>query len=153
MGATIRWPDVYGNLFSSTKATSLRCTIRPSSSSLASALQKTQPGSSSADLMYSRRQGAHSRSVTNQACITPGVRANIRPFISGEREGARAMFSAVKRALRSRLVAVAIGALVMAGAGGGGAAPHPPPRRVPHGRRQQGNGRPPVGYPARDPTG
>src|SRR5207245_6150078 len=42
------------------------------------------------DLMYSRRQGAHSRSVTNQACITPGVRANIRPFISGEREIGRA---------------------------------------------------------------
>src|SRR5438128_8126745 len=59
-GATMKWPDEYGYLFSSAIALSPRCTTSRSSSSPSTAAQKTHPGSSSADLMYSRRQGAHS---------------------------------------------------------------------------------------------
>src|SRR3954469_16015410 len=59
-GATMKWPDEYGYLFSSAIVLPARRTTRRSSSSPATASQKTQPGSSSADLMYSRRQGAHS---------------------------------------------------------------------------------------------
>src|SRR6266542_2196829 len=59
-GATMKWPDEYGDLFSSAIAFSPRCTTSRSSSSPSTAAQKTHPGSSSADLMYSRRQGAHS---------------------------------------------------------------------------------------------
>src|SRR6266508_2101076 len=59
-GATMKWPDEYGYLFSSAMAFSPRCTTSRSSSSPSTAMQKTHPGSSSADLMYSRRQGAHS---------------------------------------------------------------------------------------------
>jgi len=50
------------------------------------------------------------------------------------------MFSAGKRALRSRLVAVAIGALVMAGAGGVAWATIPGPDGVIHGCYQKENG-------------
>src|SRR6266498_5586711 len=63
-GATMKWPDEYGNLFRSTIARSPRRTTSRSSSPPAAASQKRQPGCSSADLMYSRRQGAHS-------CFTP----------------------------------------------------------------------------------
>src|SRR6266550_7418754 len=59
-GATMKWPDEYGYLFRSAIAFSPRCTTSRSSSSPATAMQKTHPGSSSADLMYSRRHGAHS---------------------------------------------------------------------------------------------
>src|SRR2546426_11038501 len=59
-GAAIKCPDEYGNLFSRTMAFVPRCTTSFSSSSPSTAAQKTQPVSSSADLMYSRRQGAHS---------------------------------------------------------------------------------------------
>src|SRR5512133_3901885 len=59
-GATMKWPEEYGYLFNRAIAVSPRCTISRSSSSPDTAMQKTQPGSSSADLMYSRRQGAHS---------------------------------------------------------------------------------------------
>src|SRR3954451_22714896 len=59
-GATMKWPDEYGYLFSSAIVFPPRRTTRRCSSSPATASQKTQPGSSSADLMYSRRQGAHS---------------------------------------------------------------------------------------------
>src|SRR3954468_17537481 len=59
-GAIMKWPDEYGYLFSSAIVFMPRRTTRRSSSSPATASQKTQPGSSSADLMYSRRQGAHS---------------------------------------------------------------------------------------------
>src|SRR5580765_4293620 len=60
LGATMKWPDEYGYLFSSAIVFPPRRTTRRSSSSPATASQKTQPGSPSADLMYSRRQGAHS---------------------------------------------------------------------------------------------
>src|SRR6478672_8175055 len=60
LGATMKWPDEYGYLFSSAIVFPPRWTTRRSSSLPATASQKTQPGSSSADLMYSRRQGAHS---------------------------------------------------------------------------------------------
>ena len=59
-GATIRCPEAYGNLFRSTSARVPRCTTSRSSSSPSTAAQKTQSGSSSADRMYSRRQGAQS---------------------------------------------------------------------------------------------
>ena len=73
-GATMKWPDEYGYLFSRAIACSPRCTTSRSSSSPATAMQKTQPGSSSADLMYSRRQGAHS-------CFTrPSLERLIRGF-------------------------------------------------------------------------
>src|SRR5215510_10979502 len=57
------WPPAYGDLLRRTKASSPRWTIRPSSSSRPAAVQKTQPLCSSADWMYSRRQGAQSRSI------------------------------------------------------------------------------------------
>src|SRR5207248_9373304 len=63
-GATIRWPEEYGNLFSSAKACEPRCTTSRSSASPAAARQKTHPFCSSADPMYSRRHGAHSGFVT-----------------------------------------------------------------------------------------
>src|SRR6266508_3528623 len=73
-GATMKWPDEYGYLFSSAMAFSPRCTTSRSSSSPSTAMQKTHPGSSSADLMYSRRQGAHS-------CFTrPSLERLIRGF-------------------------------------------------------------------------
>src|SRR5438034_1535800 len=79
-GATMKWPDEYGYLFSRAIAFSLRCTTSRSSSSPATAAQKTQPASSSADLMYSRRQGAHS-------CFT---RPSLERLIRGlDREGFR----------------------------------------------------------------
>src|SRR2546422_2813244 len=59
-GATMKWPDEYGYLFKSAMASRPRRTTSFSSSSPSTAAQKTQPASSSADLMYSRRQGAHS---------------------------------------------------------------------------------------------
>src|SRR5712691_650399 len=59
-GATMKWPDEYGYLFRSAMAFCPRRTTRRSSSSPSTAAQKMQPVSSSADLMYSRRQGAHS---------------------------------------------------------------------------------------------
>src|SRR6266480_6065134 len=59
-GATMKWPEEYGYLFRSAMAFRPRRTTSRSSSSPATAAQKMQPESSSADLMYSRRQGAHS---------------------------------------------------------------------------------------------
>src|SRR5438034_9684682 len=59
----MKCPDVYGNLFRITIARSARWTTSRSSSSPSTAVQKTHPCSSSADLMYSRRQGAQSRST------------------------------------------------------------------------------------------
>src|SRR3989442_7698367 len=59
-GATMKWPEEYGYLFSSAMAFWPRRMTSCSSSSPATAAQKTQPASSSADLMYSRRHGAHS---------------------------------------------------------------------------------------------
>src|ERR1700694_3394806 len=59
IGATMKWPDEYGYLFSSAIARRPRWITSRSSSSPVTAAQKTQPGSSSAALMYSRRQGAH----------------------------------------------------------------------------------------------
>src|SRR6266568_1708407 len=58
-GATMKWPEEYGYLFRSAMACGPRWTTSRSSSSPSTAAQKTQPASSSADLMYSRRQGAH----------------------------------------------------------------------------------------------
>src|SRR5436189_5040451 len=73
-GATMKWPDEYGYLFSRAIAASPRGTTSRSSSSPATAMQKTHPASSSADLMYSRRQGAHS-------CFTrPSLERLIRGF-------------------------------------------------------------------------
>src|SRR5437763_2693303 len=60
VGAAMKCPDEYGNLFSRTMLFSPRCTTSLSASSPSTAAQKTQPASSSADLMYSRRHGAHS---------------------------------------------------------------------------------------------
>src|SRR5437016_3897381 len=60
MGATMKCPDEYGNLFSRAIARVPRATTSLSASSPSAAAQKMQPESSSADLMYSRRQGAHS---------------------------------------------------------------------------------------------
>src|SRR6476469_4524742 len=60
IGATMKCPDEYGYLFRSAIADRPRCTTRRSSSSPSAARQKMQPASSSSDLMYSRRQGAHS---------------------------------------------------------------------------------------------
>src|SRR5207245_1244368 len=59
-GAAMKCPDEYGNLFSRTMLFSPRCTTSFSASSPSTAEQNTQLVSSSADLMYSRRQGAHS---------------------------------------------------------------------------------------------
>src|SRR6267378_8531146 len=57
-----------------------RRTTRRSSSSPSTAAQKTHPASSSADLMYSRRQGAHS-------CFT---RSSLERLIRGlDRDGFR----------------------------------------------------------------
>src|SRR5947209_4711552 len=57
----MKWPEEYGNLFRSAIACVPRWITRASSSSsVAAASQKRQPVCSSADLMYSRRQGAHS---------------------------------------------------------------------------------------------
>src|SRR3954453_8484656 len=79
-GATMKWPDEYGYLFSSAIVFPPRRTTRRCSSSPATASQKTQPGSSSADLMYSRRQGAHS------CCTSPSLERLIRGF---DRDGFR----------------------------------------------------------------
>src|SRR2546425_2583614 len=59
-GATMKCPEVYGNLFNRAIARAPRATTSLSASSPSAAAQKRQPESSSADLMYSRRQGAHS---------------------------------------------------------------------------------------------
>src|SRR6266576_5469860 len=56
----MKCPDEYGYLFRSAMACAPRWTTSRSSSSPATAAQKMQPSSSAADLMYSRRQGAHS---------------------------------------------------------------------------------------------
>src|SRR6266508_1948527 len=58
-GATMKCTEASGNLFSRTMARVPRRTTSLSWSCPSTAAQKTQLVSSSADLMYSRRQGAH----------------------------------------------------------------------------------------------
>jgi hypothetical protein len=60
-GATMTWPDEYGNLFRSAIAASPSCTRSDSScaSVPAASAQKTHPACSSACAMYSSRHGAH----------------------------------------------------------------------------------------------
>ena len=66
-GATIMWPDVYGNRFMSTKALSPRCTTSGSSGS-----QKMQRSeSSSSRSMYSSRHGAQSGLVIRLSSHEP----------------------------------------------------------------------------------
>ena len=63
-GATIRCPDEYGNLFSSTNARSPRWTTRLASpSSPAASAQKTHPSAAPASCTYARRHGAQSCSI------------------------------------------------------------------------------------------
>src|SRR5437870_5922265 len=64
IGATMTWPALYGNLFSSTMAPSGRQTTSSASGSFGFSMtrQKRQPGFCS-PVMYSMRHGAHSRSI------------------------------------------------------------------------------------------
>src|SRR5215210_3031851 len=71
-GATIRWPDAYGNLLRTTTARAPRWTTSPVASSASTATQKMQPGCSSAAWMYSSRQGAQSRRTARLYHVAPG---------------------------------------------------------------------------------
>ena len=82
-GATSRWPDAYGNLFSSTNASSPRWTTRCSTSSPSAARQKMQPSCSSAAWTYSSRHGAHRRS-TRRAYALPVSVTTSREIESAE---------------------------------------------------------------------
>src|SRR6185437_10016090 len=84
LGAIMKWPDEYGYLFRRTIAASPRCTTSRSSSSPVTAAQKTQPDSSSADLMYSRSHGA-------QICLTPASLERLVEHLDNDRLGLEAL--------------------------------------------------------------
>src|SRR5262249_51803213 len=69
----MRWPLLYGYLFSRTNAVRPACTTSGSVSRCASASQKMQSGVTwLASVTYVRRQGVHSRSM-RRATLRPGA--------------------------------------------------------------------------------